>query len=163
VRSLFGAAFLPALTSALVVVVPVPAHAADPGVLVCDNAERLAGQLEACDYFDPANQLVVYEYCFSQAAPSPDKPTTYNLYTFTGALAGGRYVASISTSCWIGTARATQPGRGQWGYMAAGQASGPKTEASLQLCTQWSVYFVSGNPYGYDPAKAVPTTEKCFD
>lgn len=143
-----------------------PAQAADPAVLVCTEAKPVTNQLptakKQCDFYDSAYELVVYDYCVDtvRGIPSPTNIND-NIYFFSGARAGGNWVAATVTTCWIGDAVAQEGHTGQWGVMAAQTATGPLSQQNQVLCTQWYVQFKAGNPFSRDPDTFYGTTAFC--
>jgi hypothetical protein len=159
------AALLAALPSFLLVAPVAPAHAADPGLLVCAQAEARGQSIQVCDFYDPAYDLVVYSICTEGmvrgAIPDTSDPIGRNTYTFTGAVVGGKFVKWSETYCRIGSAQAVEPHDGQFGFMSAGVAGGPRSEETLPVCTSWAVRFNPGDPRDHDPNTTYYTQEFC--
>lgn len=155
------AALLSALLPSFLV---TPAHAADPGILVCGMTQSVAGHQDVCDFYDPSYDVIKYTTCVSpivRGVPGIDDPNNRNTYVFSGALLGGRFVNWSRAYCRIGSAVSSEEHTGQYGYMVAGTATGPVEEAAYPVCTKWAVRFDPGNPRDYDPALTYWTDEYC--
>lgn len=133
-----------------------PARAADP---VCTTVDSVNHDVAApyCAVTDPSNDVIGFTTCIGVGGPDVNGRVTW---AFTGGLMYGQYVASSTTYCWVGTARASYSVTGPVGFMV-GEASGPTSEADDPICTQWALRFVPGNPHGKDPNTTYYTPIYC--
>ena len=142
------------------------ANAADPAVFVCTQAHPVIDPIDSlkkyCDFYDPTYELVVYDFCIDtvRGIPSPSNIND-NEYVFTGARAGGNWVAATQTVCWIGDAVGQEAHTGQYGVMVGQVATGPMSQQNDSLCTQWFVQFKPGNPFGRDSSTFYGTPVYC--